>query len=95
MFLGRHNVTPSTEILCGPFGEPVTIEIVSMAQVESNTPATMCWLSFDKKQCRPGLGYPLEPGTKIEIDMLPDQILYCVTQDVGLIGYAVKGYRGR
>ena len=92
--LGRHNVSASAERFVGPFNAPVTVEIVSMTRVENNTPATMCWIWFDKESCRPGSAYPLEPGTKIEVDLDAGQELYAVTQSVGLLGFSVKGFRG-
>lgn len=93
--LGRHNVSASAERFIEPVDRPVTVEIVSMTQVEANTPATMCWIWYDKTNCRPGKGYPLEPGTKIQIDMLPGESLYAVTQSVGLLGFSINGYRGK
>lgn len=94
MIAGRKDVSPSTEELLGPYQEPVTIEIISMSRVEANRAASMCWFEYSKEKCRPGEGIPLEPGTRIEIDLMPGQALWCVTQDVGLLAYSVKAFRG-
>ena len=93
--IGRHplNATQSP-IIEKPFDVPKTLEIVAMSAVEDNTPATMCWLAKNKQNCRPGSGAPLEPGTKVEIDMLPGEQLWGVTESVGLLFVSVKGYRG-
>jgi hypothetical protein len=93
--IDRHVLRGIASSVVGPFDHPVTVEVVSMSKVEDNTPASMCWLSKDEAKCRPASGYPLEPGTKVEIDLFEGEELWAVTMSIGLLAYSVKGYRGR
>jgi len=89
----RHPVRPKATKFFGPSRGEATVQIVAMSRTEANKTATMCWISHDEKDCTPGNGYPLEPGTKIDIDMSSGEELWAVTQDQSLLAVIVNGPR--
>lgn len=95
MRLGRFPANAEAKCMLGPFNENVTLEIVSMSMVDENTPGSRCWLAYDKESCRRSLGYPLEPGTEVEVDLIAGQELWCVATSTALVGYSVKSWRGK
>lgn len=92
--LDRFTVTAEASRFIKPVSYPVTVEIVSVSQVSANQTASMAWIAKDHERCTANKGYPLEVGTKVEVDLMPGESLWAITQDIALLAFSVKGYRG-
>lgn len=92
--LGRFLANAEPRVFLGPFNVDRTVELVSRTMVDANTPGGLCWVGKSEEQARRATGYPLEPGTKVEVDLYAGEVLWGVAGTTALLGYSVKGYRG-
>ena len=76
--------------IVGPFTRPTTVEVVSTTLNSENNPASLVWITKSEAECNVGKGFPLEPGTKIEVDLEIGQAVWAITQNLARIGVSVK-----
>lgn len=92
--LGRFVANADPRVFLGAFDTDVTVELVSMSKVDENSVGGLCWIGKNREQCERSKGYPLEPGTKVEIDLRAGEELWGVSGTMALVGYSVKAWRG-
>jgi len=81
-------------VIAGPFPSATTVEVVSTTMYDDHREGSMCWVSDEgAANCRVGHGFPLEPGTKVEVELASGQELYAITQSIARLGVSVKGTR--
>jgi len=88
--LGRFVANAKPRKFLGPFHEVYKVELTAMSSVDENTPGGLCWIAKDKDECKRALGHPMEPGTKITVDLLVGEALWGVSGTTALIGYSVR-----
>ncbi len=88
--VGRYLVTNRVH---APFTAPADciVQIFGTEDVQVHeTPASEIYWHLEKDQCELHLGIPLPVGTKINVPLEAGESIWFITEDIGLVGWAVS-----